>query len=248
LRQIAHFQSQVVSLAPQVSQLENDLASTSSSKAAFPHLYRLRNLPFAYSASVVEIVRRKEYGLFLSEWTTKLKEVLTNFTGTENTRRQKIREDVISHLPFTLPALDDSMRVAVEVGVSTGLDVLKGVTLERKDVEGEFVTVLSYWPRAYELGLLHWVESLREDPEILGAIAEGDMGPVRFLEEHLATLIGNMDVATGELGKMISDTGLFHLFVTRIIAERISTAGERRQGVQRYVVGPAHCRRSQQRP
>jgi len=59
------------------------------------------------------------------------------FTNTENTRRQKIREDVISHLPFTLPALDDSMKVAVEVGVSNGLDVLKGVTLDRKDVDGE---------------------------------------------------------------------------------------------------------------
>jgi len=137
LRQIAHFQSQVVSLAPQVSQLENDLASTSSSKAAFPHLYRLRNLPFAYSASVVEIVRRKEYGQFLSEWTSKLKEVLTRFTSKENTRRSKIREDVISHLPFTLPALDDSMRVGVELSVSNGLEVLKGVVLERKDVDGK---------------------------------------------------------------------------------------------------------------
>lgn len=137
LRHIAHFQSQVVSLAPQVSQLENDLASTSSSKAAFPHLYRLRNLPFAYSASVVEIVRRKEYGQFLSEWTSKLKEVLTRFTSTENTRRLKIREDVISHLPFTLPALDDSMRVGVELSVSNGLEVLKGVVLERKDVDGK---------------------------------------------------------------------------------------------------------------
>ena len=135
----------MVSLAPQVSQLENDLSPNSSSKAAFPHLYRLRNLPFAYSASVVEIVRRKEFGQFLSSWTSRLGDVLAKFTSAESSRRQKIREDVISHLPFSLPVLDDTMRIAVELNVSTGLDVLKSVTLDRQDVDGESRPDLPPW-------------------------------------------------------------------------------------------------------
>ena len=46
------------------------------------------------------------------------------------------------------------------------------------------------------------------------------MGPVRFLEEHLGSLISRMDVASEELGMMISETGTSDTAVSQIIAHQ----------------------------
>jgi len=138
LCQIAHLQIQVVNLAPTVHQLENDLNNSASSKAAFPHLYRLRNLPFAYAATVVEVVRRKEFGEYLSDWTYRLRTVMDKFISAESTRRAKIMEDVISHMPFTAPVLEDQGKIGVEIDVLPGLDTLKSVTLGRSDIQGRY--------------------------------------------------------------------------------------------------------------
>jgi hypothetical protein len=58
----------------------------SRTKAAFPHLYRLHHLPFAYAATVVEVVRRKEFGQFMNDWVGRLRETLINFTAREMAR------------------------------------------------------------------------------------------------------------------------------------------------------------------
>lgn len=113
------------------------MSNSSSSKAAFPHLRRLRNLPFAYAATVVEVVRRKEFGQFLDEWTGRLRETLLKFTTTENVKRQQVREEILSQLPFAVPVLEDSTKIGVDMTVTTGLEALKNVQMDRNDIEGK---------------------------------------------------------------------------------------------------------------
>lgn len=55
--------------------------------------------------------------------------------------------------------------------------------------------------------LLDWVESIRNDPDILKAVDEGDPGPIQFLETNLETLINRMGVASDELDKLVETEG-----------------------------------------
>lgn len=59
------------------------------------------------------------------------------FISTESARRAKIMEDVISHMPFVVPVFEEQGKIGVDINVSTGLDVLKSVTLDRSNVQGE---------------------------------------------------------------------------------------------------------------
>jgi hypothetical protein len=142
LCQIAHLQIQVVNLAPTVHQLENDLNNATASKAAFPHLYRLRNLPFAYAATIVEVVRRREFGQYLTDWTDRLRTVMGQYISTESVRRTKVMEEVISHMPFSVPALEEKSKFGVEIEVSAGLDALRSVALDRSNVQGILALLL----------------------------------------------------------------------------------------------------------
>ena len=54
---------------------------------------------------------------------------------------------------------------------------------------------------------MKWVEGLKEDPEILAAIEEGDANPIDFLQSSLEGIIKRMDVTSNELDKMIERSG-----------------------------------------
>ena len=60
LRHISTLQSSIFSLPTILTGLENDMRV----KGGFVHLQRLHGMAFAYGASVIEIVRRREFG----EW------------------------------------------------------------------------------------------------------------------------------------------------------------------------------------
>lgn len=55
--------------------------------------------------------------------------------------------------------------------------------------------------------LLHLIESLKDDPEVLKEIEAGQPGPVAFLDRHLADLIAGMDGVTAELNTMVEKSG-----------------------------------------
>ena len=60
LRQISALNNDLISLPADLTALQSSFRA----KNAFPHIQRLHNLVYAYGATLVEIVRRKEFGLW----------------------------------------------------------------------------------------------------------------------------------------------------------------------------------------
>jgi autophagy-related protein 11 len=106
-------------------------------KASFVHLERLKEIPTAYVAAVIEVVRRKAFSTFLFDWTTRLSETLTGFTEDERKRRVGLMTGTISHLPFTVPGLDETLAPSVQLSLINGAEALSAISLEQSDVESE---------------------------------------------------------------------------------------------------------------
>lgn len=58
--------------------------------------------------------------------------------------------------------------------------------------------------------LLQWVESLKNDPDVLAAIEDGENNPIDFLQINLESVISKMNVTSDELDKMIEQSGEFN--------------------------------------
>jgi cyanate lyase len=59
LRQISALNNDLIVLPADLTSLQSSFRT----KNAFPHIQRLHNLVYAYGATVIEIVRRKEFGV-----------------------------------------------------------------------------------------------------------------------------------------------------------------------------------------
>lgn len=59
LRQISALNNDLISLPADLTALQSSFRT----KNTFPHIQRLHNLVYAYGATLIEIVRRKEFGL-----------------------------------------------------------------------------------------------------------------------------------------------------------------------------------------
>ncbi|WVR04359.1 hypothetical protein IAU60_001360 [Kwoniella sp. DSM 27419] len=188
LHQIAQFQTRIPDFTNPMRDLEHDLQD----KSAFPHLYRLRQLPFAYATAVAEVVRRNEYSRLLIEWAKRLEDTLGRFTLTERKRREHVQAEVIAQLPFPLAIGTDEQGPRVEVSVITGAESLRGVKFGQEEIEK----------------LVTWVEGLKETPEILAAIEEGDEDHLEVLQASIEGLLGKIDFASEELDKMIEQSVL----------------------------------------
>ncbi|WWD08012.1 hypothetical protein V865_006122 [Kwoniella europaea PYCC6329] len=182
LRQVAQFQSRITQIIGPLAALDADLRD----KVAFPHLHRLRQLPFAYATVVAEVVRRKEYSRLLLKWTLRLSEALSRFTSTEKTRREQVQAEMISQLPFGVVGLDEN-GPRVDISVITGAEGLSGVKFGQEEIEK----------------LVLWVDSLKTDEEVLSALEEGDENYLATLQASIESLIGKVDFASDELDRMI---------------------------------------------
>jgi len=120
-----------------LTSLDSDLRS----KTAFPHLQRLHHLPFAYVATVVEVVRRKQFSTFLLDWTARLDEVSGKFIGTERKRRQDLRDETLSSLPWSVVGLEESMAPAVHLSAGGDSETLAAMSITREDIEGTSILV-----------------------------------------------------------------------------------------------------------
>nr|XP_031861804.1 uncharacterized protein CI109_002633 [Kwoniella shandongensis]KAA5528876.1 hypothetical protein CI109_002633 [Kwoniella shandongensis] len=186
LGQVARFESRITELVRPMRQLDTDLKA----KVAFPHLDRLHHLPFAYATAVAEVVRRKEYGRLLIEWTTRLAQTLSRFTSTEAKRREQVQVELISQLPFEV-ILSEGAKPRVDFSVVTGAETLGAVNSTPDEVEK----------------LVQWVEGLKNDEEVLAAMEEGDEDHLEGLQASIETLIGRVDFASDELDRMIERSG-----------------------------------------
>ena len=201
LHKVAQLQYRITELVAPLKALDAELHS----KAPFPHLSRLHQLPTAYAAAVVEVVRRKEFVQFLAEWTSRLANTLEKYTETERKRRQLVKAEMLSNLPWSIAALEETSPLSVGIKLVSGEDALEAINLNRSDIESE--SDLAPASCGLMRDLVHWVESLRSDPDILASIEAEDSDPVAFLQTNLDGLISRMDGFSAELDRMVERSG-----------------------------------------
>ncbi|GJJ14937.1 hypothetical protein Clacol_009207 [Clathrus columnatus] len=127
LRHISQLNNDLVSLPNMLSNLQADFRV----KTTFTHIERLHKMLYAYGATLVEIVRRKEFSRFFSQRAQMIAEVMAKLSASERKQRQIYRGEVLGQLPFDLKNMDDPVP-AMEV-TSTGTTI-GNYTIERTDL------------------------------------------------------------------------------------------------------------------
>lgn len=118
-----------------VKALEGELTEN----AVFPHLARLHQLPFAYAATVVEVVRRKGFAEWFSGWASRLEETLSGLAVDERKRRVEARTQTLGLLPWAIQGLEEGMAPSIKLSVDGGANGLANVNIGMIEIQGEFL-------------------------------------------------------------------------------------------------------------
>ncbi|KAG6840471.1 hypothetical protein C0991_006497 [Blastosporella zonata] len=129
LRQISVVNNNMVQIPPMLSVLQGSFRG----KNSFPHIQRLHNMLYAYGATVIEIVRRKEFSHFFYQRAQSILEVMAKLSASERKRRQLYRGELHGQLPFETRGMDDPVPT-IDFSPSGNLDA--SYSLQREDVNG----------------------------------------------------------------------------------------------------------------
>ncbi|KAF8068787.1 putative peripheral membrane protein [Lyophyllum atratum] len=129
LREIGVLNNNMVQIPPTLATLQASFRG----KNSFSHIQRLHNMLYAYGATVVEIVRRKEFSRFFYQRAQSILEVMAKLSTSERKRRQVYRGELHGQLPFETRGMDDLVPT-IDFSPSGNLDA--SYTLEREDVDG----------------------------------------------------------------------------------------------------------------
>ncbi|KZT65321.1 putative peripheral membrane protein [Daedalea quercina L-15889] len=168
LRQISALNHDLIELRQLLTSLQAGLKA----KTSFSHIQRLHNMLYAYGATVIEIVRRKEFARFFYQRAQSILEVMAKLSASERKRRQLYRGDVHGQLPFETRGMDDPVPT-IDFSPTGSLDL--PYSLERPDIDD----------------LLHVLDDLErfaedsQDPAALSSVREA--------RSSLDKLIGKMD-------------------------------------------------------
>ncbi|OCH89638.1 hypothetical protein OBBRIDRAFT_794051 [Obba rivulosa] len=168
LRQISTLNNDLVELPPALSALQASMKS----KTGFSHIQRLHNMLYAYGATVVEIVRRKEFARFFYQRAQSVLEVMAKLSANERKRRQVYRGEVHGQLPFETKGMDDPVP---SIDFSPTGPAESPYSIERADIEGLLQI----------LGDLEHFANSSQDSAALSSVQEARAG--------LEKLIGKMD-------------------------------------------------------
>lgn len=161
-----------------MTDLDNDLRQ----KSAFPHLERLHNLPFAYAANVVEIVRRKEFSHSLVEWASRIGHAVNTYLDEEAKRRQRHKTE--NQLPWEIPALEESQLPRINMSIN-GAEALTSVALGKADIDH----------------LVSSIKELQDDPDFMSL--DPTENPIPVLSSRLAQLLPSLDNLNEELNQAL---------------------------------------------
>ncbi|KAI0654388.1 hypothetical protein C8Q70DRAFT_925844 [Cubamyces menziesii] len=142
------YTEQCVFTVQRISELNTDLVALPSAmtvlqtkfraKTSFSHIARLHNMLYAYGATVVEIVRRKEFARFFYQRAQGILEVMAKLSSGERKRRQAYRNEIQGELPFEVKGLDDPVP-SIDFSPQGNTD--SAYSLERLDIS-DFLRVL----------------------------------------------------------------------------------------------------------
>ncbi|SJX63570.1 related to ATG11-required for mitophagy [Sporisorium reilianum f. sp. reilianum] len=102
---ISGIQSEFTETGSLLAAVDADLHSNKLD--GFKHLHRLKNMLWAYGATVVEVVRRREFAKHFLGKSQSLAELMAKVSASEWKRRQFYRTDVSSLLPWEVKGMDD---------------------------------------------------------------------------------------------------------------------------------------------
>ncbi|KAJ6460898.1 putative peripheral membrane protein [Mycena sanguinolenta] len=168
LRSISVLNNDMIQIPPTLANLQSSFRG----KNSFAHLVRLHNMLYAYGATVIEIVRRKEFSRFFYQRAQSILEVMAKLSASERKRRQVHRGEVHGQLPFETRGMDDAVPM-IDFSPSGNQDA--SYSLEREDIDGL-------------LRVLDDLENASRDAEDLVALAA-----VRECRTALDKLIVKMD-------------------------------------------------------
>ena len=138
LSDISSLQSEYADLGIGLSQLDSDFKSSRTD--GFRHLSRLHNMLGAYSLTLVEIYRRKEFENRFLIYSQSLAEVMANFSESERKRRNEFRSQAQGALPWEVKVLDDT---TPNLEISTGHNAMRNATvsIDRDDINALIATL-----------------------------------------------------------------------------------------------------------
>ncbi|TFY68709.1 hypothetical protein EVG20_g3446 [Dentipellis fragilis] len=188
LRQISLLNNDLVQLPSALTTLQASLRA----KNSFSHIQRLHNMIYAYGATVIEIVRRKEFGAyaiacrqqmsltsmkgrFFYQRAQVILEVMAKLSASERKRRQVYRGEIHGQLPFDTRGMDDPVP-SVDFSPTGGSEPDNSYSLERSDVD-ELLKVLK--------DLEQYAETLDD--------GDGALRAIRETRNNLEKLISKMD-------------------------------------------------------
>ncbi|KAL1660395.1 hypothetical protein GGF50DRAFT_106476 [Schizophyllum commune] len=182
LRRIGAVNNDLVKTPQKLSDLQTSLRG----KNSFSHIQRLHSMLYAYGATVIEIVRRKEFARFFYQRAQSILEVMAKLSSSERKRRQAYRSEVHGQLPFSLKGMDDPVP-SIDFSPSGSTESV--YSLEREDVEGLFAVLedLEHYSRSSnDAKALEAVQQCRADLDKLVAKMDGlESGFDRIAERSL---------------------------------------------------------------
>lgn len=185
LGDISGLQSDYADLAAGLASFDSDLHSNRVD--GFKHLARLSNMLWAYGATVVEVVRRREFSKHFLAKSQALAEVMARVSARERKRRGKYRSDVAAQLPWEVSGMDEappSLEISTKAHGS-------GPDLDRKEIEAL-------------LQLIEEIEStLAQADQISGDTASG--GHLVQVKDALRELVLRMDSMDEEFAAMLEE-------------------------------------------
>lgn len=119
LGDISSLQSDYAELAATLANFREDLGSNRVD--AFRHLVRLNNMLWAYGATFVEVIRRKEFTRHFLAKSQTLAELMAKVSARERKRRTKFRTEVAAQLPWEVKGMDEAPP-SLEISTSSRAD------------------------------------------------------------------------------------------------------------------------------
>ncbi|KIL61079.1 hypothetical protein M378DRAFT_13754 [Amanita muscaria Koide BX008] len=163
---VSHLNSEIVQIPAALVSLQASFRG----KNSFSHIQRLHTMLYAYGATVIEIVRRKEFSRFFYQRAQSILEVMAKLSASERKKRQVYRGEVHGQLPFDTLGMDDPVPT-IDFSPTGNPD--SHYSLEREDV----------------LALLRVFDDLDQ----YGSQDSLALGAVRECRAALDKLVGKMD-------------------------------------------------------
>jgi hypothetical protein len=184
LGDISSLQSDYADLGASIAALDADLRS--SKIDGFRHLARLKNMIWAYGATVVEVVRRREFARHFMNKAQALAELMAKISAAERRRRDEYRTEVLGQLPWEVKGLDEA---PLSLEISTSKAPSGVAEIEREDVDA-FFSLLDEIDRA-----------------LSGPGTDSPGGPLQEVKAALQQLMLRLDEVDDDFAQLV-DIGL----------------------------------------